>query len=943
MGAKKLDKFGGMIPSWDPHLIPDGQAVNASNAYLFSGALNGWRVPDTLRALTNSAAKFVFRVPVSGATVATAYLLFLSQPLQGDTVTIGEYTYTWLNSITTATEGYYVLIGANTTASATNLLGAVTADNGLQTNQGTLYGVGVTPNPFVSGYNNQLPTQNSVITGQAAGIFMQVVAFDYGAAYNVIPVSESSARARTSWTSSLIPAATATTLTGGTNASTDTTITDSSIFLEFLDPDTNAIKSQVPGDIYERYYFASPSQPPQYNTRSRISQGLPAFYLGVPPPTLAPTVSVAGGGDTGTLGITTTNGGNVFVGANTCYLLPVVPAGSFLVNDVSFIPNSTDPNVFWQTVIYEDANPTGSTPTFPGALCNQSPVNQGMAAGITSIGVFDNPCTTIPNAVYWIGVTMDTTEGIQQGDNNGGSAAFPMTFTNGPPANAPTSAKGQVDMTMWADITSSVVQIARAYVYTYISAYGEEGPPSPFTLVNGWSNGTWSVGLFAQPPSDYGNSLLRNLSVARIYRTSTSTTNLTSYFQVADITLPNLTDPDAIAFAIQDSALAWPTGGVYSDILPDTQVAQNIQLTSTNYFPPPTTLQGFLNLPNGGVAGFRKNEVWFAEPFLPHAWPFGYMQTVDFPIVGLGLTTGAVVAATTSTPFVLQGVNPAQMAVFKCSAPAPCQNRGSIVSLDQGVMFMSPNGLIQVLNTGQMQNLTETWIKREDWQALTPQRNTRAVYLAGLYFCWGTTNGSDVSEAQVGFNMELDTDIASFGVWPQPGGHRIGFMPMTSPLGNIDNVFNDPWSGQTVVISNGNEYYYNFSNTAPTIQPYDFLSKKYQEVSKKNYSALRIFCTLPPGSPPTRNPSPNTAAPFDPSWNTLQPQQLGIIKVWADVNTGSADGSMVIVMARELVRNGQIMRIPSDFKAETWQVEVMARVVISNIQLATSVQELGEV
>jgi hypothetical protein len=940
MGAKKLDQFGGMLPAWDPTLTPDGQAVNASNAYVFSGALDGWRTPSLLRQLTNGSSKFAYRIPLNTQSVAGAFLAFIASPNPGDTVTVGEYTYTWLNSISSSTTGYYVLIGNNTIAAATNLLAAVTADNGTFVSQGTLYGQGVTPNPMVAALSNRTNVQNQVILTNPICTMLSLFAYDYGAAYNSVQVSETTGRARTSWLfnqSSL--ANTTTTFTGGANNSTNTSILAPSLYLEFTDPDTNVVKSQVAEDQYNRFYFASPSQPPQYNTQQRIANGQAAFLLGVPPPTAAPTVSVTGGGTSGTLGPTTTNGGNVSVGANTVYLLPVVPGGSFLLNDVSWIPADTNATIKWQAVVYEDANTTGNTPTFPGILCNESPVFIGTTAGTTSVGAFTNPCTTIPNTVYWIGIFVDTTVNVQQGDNTGSSSAFPAAFSNGPPPLAGLTVPGQLDLAMWTDLTSSAVQEARAYIYTYISAYGEEGPPSPFTLVNGWANGVWNIGLTAPPPQDLG--ALRNMAVMRIYRAVTSTSNTTSYFQVVDIAIPGLTDGDAVSYVGQDGAIAATL--IYNDILSDIQVAQNIQLISTNFFPPPTTLQGILNLPNGGIAGFRKNEVWFCEPYLPHAWPFGYMQTVDFPIVGIGLTTGAVIACTTANPFMLQFINPAQISVFKCSAPAPCLSRGGIVSLDQGVVFPSPNGLIQIPNTGQMQNLTETWIKREDWDALTPSENIRAVFLAGLYFAWGTTNGADVSVAQQGFNLELNTDIASFGVWPQPGGHRIGFMPMTSPVGNIDNVFNDPWSGQTILISGGNEYFYDFTNPNPIIQPYDFLSKKYREVSRKNYSAIRVYFTTHSTSPATNNPSRNEAASFDPSWNTLQPQQLGIVKFWVDVNNGQQDGSMQIAMARELVKNGQLMRIPDGFKAESWQIEVLARVKINNIQLATSVQELGEV
>ena len=63
MSAIKLDKFGGMLPSWNDLLLPEGQASLSVNCYLFSGSLIGWRQPKLLHVLNNSAAKFVYRIP----------------------------------------------------------------------------------------------------------------------------------------------------------------------------------------------------------------------------------------------------------------------------------------------------------------------------------------------------------------------------------------------------------------------------------------------------------------------------------------------------------------------------------------------------------------------------------------------------------------------------------------------------------------------------------------------------------------------------------------------------------------------------------------------------------------------------------------------------------------------------------------------------------------
>jgi hypothetical protein len=49
------------------------------------------------------------------------------------------------------------------------------------------------------------------------------------------------------------------------------------------------------------------------------------------------------------------------------------------------------------------------------------------------------------------------------------------------------------------------------------------------------------------------------------------------------------------------------------------------------------------------------------------------------------------------------------------------------------------------------------------------------------------------------------------------------------------------------------------------------------------------------------------------------------------------------VCARELRKSGELMRIPSGYKGEFWAWEIEARVVVSNLQAATSVAELRKI
>jgi len=946
MPAIKLEQFGGQLPAWEPHLLPPGQAAASTNTYLFTGALQGWRLPKFLRNLTNSAAQFVYRIPTVSKSVANAYLVFLTQPNAGDTVAVGEDTYTFVTSIDSTTAPYSVLIGAGSNATLQNLLAAITFDNGAGTNNGILYSFNTIVNGQVAwAGNNTGQSTNIVGTATIGGSpypYLQVFSPDYGAAFNSTAVSESTAAARLVWLgnlSALTPEVS--TFSGGTNPSFNSQITGNSTWLEFLDPDTNVIKTQVVNDIYQRYYWASPSEPPQYNTLTRIQANKKPFLLGINPPGCAPQVTVTGGGATATLGVTSTNGNTDNVGANTIYLIPVTPIGQMQLTDVTVMPASTDPNVLFAAVVYMDAD-IGNTPTSPGGLVENGTgeINKGIVSGTLAGSSFVNPPTLLAQQTYWIGISLDTSEQIQEGDGTQGSVSFANTFTNGPPLNAPAVTYGAQNLYMYADLATSAPLEARSYVYTWISAYGEESPPSPYTLVDGWSNGTWNVGLWQPNAEDMGVN--RNLAILRLYRTVPGTSGSTVFFQVADISLGS-SDPDAIAFVAQDTGCL-PPASTYVDTQTDAAIALNIQLPATNYFPPPTNMQGLLVMPNGMVAGFVDNEIWFCEPYYLHAWPPGYTITTDFPIVGLGLTAGAVVACTAANSYVANGTTPGQMSMIKSAPPEPCLSRGSIVSTDAGVFYVSTNGLIQVTNTGASSNVTELWITREKWAALTPQKNIRTIPLVSCYFAYGTINGSDVSVAQQGFNIEMNSgDSASFTIWPQPGGHRVGFNSMTAPNNqNMVNLEIDPWTGFGLVIQNGQVSYYDFQDPSPTIMSYEYMSKVYQQPSKRSYAAMRVFFTVPPNAPPV-NDCPNEAPALDPSWNTLQANQRAIIKVYADPADENEDGTMQLVTCREITSSGGILRIESGFKAENWQFEILGVVNISNVQIATSVKELGNI
>jgi hypothetical protein len=195
-----------------------------------------------------------------------------------------------------------------------------------------------------------------------------------------------------------------------------------------------------------------------------------------------------------------------------------------------------------------------------------------------------------------------------------------------------------------------------AYAITWVTVFGEEGPPSTPVLGNGKVDATWTLTL--APPSA-GDTTTYNLNKARVYRTVTSTAGVATYFLVAEI------------------AVALTT---YADTATDATVSANNLLESTTWTKPPSDLAGWVTMPNGMIAGWRGSELWFSEPYRPHAWPAAYALTSEYPIVGLGTINQTLVVLTAATPCSPPASTPPawryqswRLLSLACRAAASCQ------------------------------------------------------------------------------------------------------------------------------------------------------------------------------------------------------------------------------------------------------------------------------
>lgn len=230
----------------------------------------------------------------------------------------------------------------------------------------------------------------------------------------------------------------------------------------------------------------------------------------------------------------------------------------------------------------------------------------------------------------------------------------------------------------------------RAYVYTYVTGDGEEGAPSLPMSQTAKDGQTVQINNMVAPPAGY------NITSKRIYRTVSTSATPIDYQFVAQIS--------SATSSYADSVLTKDLGEV---------------IPSLDWEMPPAGLQGLVNLPNGMMAGFMGNDVYFCEPYRPFAWPTKYIQSVDSPVVGLGVFAETLVVVTKGMPFIMYGSDPGTVVVRKSELAEACVSKRSIVSMSGGVIYASPNGLVMIGPSGG-HLVTEQIIDKEFWTSLIP-------------------------------------------------------------------------------------------------------------------------------------------------------------------------------------------------------------------------------
>lgn len=480
--------------------------------------------------------------------------------------------------------------------------------------------------------------------------------------------------------------------------------------------------------------------------------------------------------------------------------------------------------------------------------------------------------------------------------------------------------------------------LSRVYIYTLVSAYGEEGPPcAPSALTTG-GPGTWTLSGFdnTNPASPQYNPLLvsasYNITTIRIYRTVPGTTE-TEYYHVADI--------------------AVGMNPTYSDTQADAVVALNYTVPSITWTGPPSTLQGLCAHPGGFLCGFSGRDLWLSQPYQPHAWPVQNIQTMQTEIVGIAIFNNCIIVMTTSHPYVGTGMSPQAVTMQKLDSIDPCVSRRSVATTLAGVFYASPQGIVMNDST-QSVLTTEQLFTREEWQNYFSPTTVYAVPY-GLQY------------------IAFDTSAAGFIFSP---AEQLAPLTTLDRFSFVTAIQQDPYSGDVYMIQSNQVNLWDPPASSP--YTYTWTSKDFDMPKPLNFGAFRLKAAFNPiqisasqlaaytafnnariASPlnPINFAAINTARQT-PITGSVLPQITNPIGGSPLYNiaylTNPAAGVNVSVYARDLNSNWNLQytntvtaettqRLPAGFKSDVWRIQFIGNVPVYSFSMAETPKELMNV
>lgn len=467
----------------------------------------------------------------------------------------------------------------------------------------------------------------------------------------------------------------------------------------------------------------------------------------------------------------------------------------------------------------------------------------------------------------------------------------------------------------------------RAYVYTLVTQYGEEGPPSAPVDAVGKEDGTWTFsGMDISVPNPAEQPVISK----NIYRTVAGFSTV-EFFFVANI------------------PLIVPS---YIDTNPSDVIARNSLLESEGWTEAPVDIDNAVIMPNGFFLAWAGRNIHFSETYRPWAWPPQYDLSTQYEIIGAGVFGQSAGIVTEGHPYFATGTSPESTTLTKNNTAEPGLSQYSIVSLPYGVLYASQNGLM-LLSAKGVTNPTGDILTKDEWTEKYSPQNLRAAQYEDEY---------------LGF-YEMDKGLVINPQDPNSSFIELDFFT------DVDQVQTDERTGELYVIRAGVVYLWDsimearvpykwrskmfyfrkpcnmgaaVVDMAPAAEIIDDLEMVIQEA--QDWNAQRIQFRLNPiggaalGSsykeplPPPYDTDPQNRLALGGS-PLIDVQQL-LIRSTNLLFIAYADGNQVFA---EQIMDKKSFKLPAGFKNDIWEFEVRGLRTVYSITVAETEKGLADV
>lgn len=522
---------------------------------------------------------------------------------------------------------------------------------------------------------------------------------------------------------------------------------------------------------------------------------------------------------------------------------------------------------------------------------------------------------------------------------------------------------------------------SRSYVYTYVTTYGEESPPSPpSTLYTAAVNATWNLTSMQTAPPNTGT-----LSAAVAVTTNTVEVTLNSVFGIAQYdtltfaSVAGMTDLNG-SHRVQSVNVAtnkvivaltttqtYTSGGtwarnarfnttgmvkriyrtvgtsglfLYVGEVPvattsfnDTVTAADLgeELPTADSSLPPKNLTSLISLPNGCLAGIAGNELCFSDPYMPYSWPVRNRYSFSGVGVAAVAASNSVIVLTESFPILYTGSDPEGMSGSTLETYAPCVAKRGVVDVGGGAIYPSFDGL-WLVSTQQVECLTRKLYREEEWTLLNPATFDAALHDGQYYAAYAGQTSSKILILNIA-EPDSVTEVAELA----------------------DDVYRNELDGK-LYVAQGKKLYAWDSNVGSKYES-DWRSVDMQFPFPVKFSAAQVhadFAAIVPVD--TAQIAANEA----------------LIALGADAVAGHLNGSEVLsleingsyivptglstprkvqftLFSRDVpvftktVTSNRFFRLPAGMASEVYSVGVSASVEVYNVAIAESVEELSKV